>query len=57
MKIKLTTTIEIDKKKYPNLTKSIIRTQVDGGFDLLMQQLEEETANLLADMNIEAKRK
>ncbi|MDP9675231.1 hypothetical protein J2W97_001214 [Paenibacillus jamilae] len=51
MKVKLTITIEIDEKKYPNLTKETIRTELQGNFDLYMQQVEEETKNLLTDMN------
>lgn len=53
MKIKLTTTIEIDEKKYPNLSKSIIRGEITGCFDGYMQAVEQETKNLLADMNVD----
>ncbi|MCY9738155.1 hypothetical protein M5X17_31170 [Paenibacillus alvei] len=52
MKIKLQTTIEIDEKKFPNLSKEEIRSQLQGNFDLYMQQVEEETKNLLRDMNV-----
>ena len=57
MKVKLAVTIEIDEKDYPNLTKDIIRQQLQGNFDTYMQQVEEETKNLLADMNVEARRR
>jgi hypothetical protein len=57
MKVKLTVTIEINEKDYPNLTKETIRQQFQGNFDTYMQQVEEETKNLLADMNTEAKHK
>lgn len=55
MKVKLTVTIEIDEKKYPNLTKKVIREELQGNFDLYTQQVEEETKNLLDDMNRGAK--
>lgn len=44
-------TIEIDEKKYPHLSKETIRAELQGNFDLYMQQVEEETKNLLDDMN------
>lgn len=51
MKIKLSTTIEVNENDYPNLTKSEIRSQFQGNFDLYMQQVEEETKTLLKDIN------
>ncbi|MNJ00220.1 hypothetical protein D3C73_1594970 [compost metagenome] len=51
MKIKMTVAIEIDEKNYPNLTQEIIRGELQGNFDLYMQQVENETKNLLTDMN------
>ena len=55
VKVKLSVTIEIDEKKYPNLSKTKIKSELQGCFDGYMQQVEEETKNLLADMNVEAK--
>ncbi|WP_010498513.1 hypothetical protein [Paenibacillus elgii] len=57
MKIKLQVTLEIDEKLYPNLTKEVIRGELQGNFDVYLQQIEEETKNLLADMNCLAGRK
>ena len=51
MKVKLSATIEIDEKKYPNLTKKVIREELHGNFDLYMQHIEVITKDQLDEMN------
>ncbi|WP_176702383.1 hypothetical protein [Paenibacillus sp. Mc5Re-14] len=51
MKIKLSVTIEINEKDYPNLSKEEIKNHFQGNFDLYMQQVEAETKNLLKDIS------
>ena len=51
MKVKLSVTIEINKKDYPKLSKEEIRSQLQGNFDLYVQQIESETKSLLEDIN------
>lgn len=51
VKIKLSVTIEINEKDYPNLSKEEIKNHFQGNFDLYMQQVEAETKNLLKDIS------
>ncbi len=44
-------TIEIDEKKYPNLTKKVIRKELQDNFDLYMQHVEIIAKEQLDDKN------
>jgi flagellar assembly factor FliW len=57
MKIKFDYTFEVDRKKFPNLTAEEIRDHFVSCAMSYMQHVEEETLNLLADVNIENKKK
>jgi flagellar assembly factor FliW len=57
MKIKFNWSFEVDRKKFPNLTAEQIRDHFISCAESYMQQVEEETLNLLADVNIENKKK
>lgn len=57
MKIKFNWSFEVDRKQYPNLSAEQIRDHFVSCAESYMQQVEEETLNLLADVNIENKKK
>lgn len=56
MKIKYTTTIELDDAKFKNLSKSYVREQVKSVLDGIVSAMENEDHELafLIDENIEA---
>lgn len=51
MKIKFDYTFKVDRKKFPNLTTEEIREHFASCALSYMQQVEEETINLLDDEN------